>query len=76
MTEEWNQREVMLHFADNLAQSSKMTTEDKLRFAERKLKDAEIWEKHQRLGHLHHIDGNKMASDLRAMAERIKAKLD
>jgi hypothetical protein len=73
--QEWSQRDVMLRNADNLVESAGMTRECKLQWADRKLRDAEIWAKHQRLGHLRHIDGNAMASDLRAMAQRIKAKL-
>jgi hypothetical protein len=65
----------MLHFADNLVKNTDITPEEKLSFAERKLQQAEVWEKHYHLGHLRHIDGSKMASDLREMAKSIKVKL-
>jgi hypothetical protein len=40
--------------------------------ADRLLKNAEIFEKHQRLGHLRRVDGNQIAADLRALAEKIR----
>ncbi len=70
-----SQRDAMLRFADNIVNNTNITTEEKLSFAELKSQQAEIWEKHHRLGHLRHIDGNKMASDLREMAQSIKVKL-
>ncbi len=46
--------------------------EHMLGFADRLIKKAEVFEKHQRLGHLRHVDGHKIASDLRETAQKIR----
>ena len=43
-----------------------------LGFADRLIKKAEVFEKHQRLGHLRHVDGHKIANDLRETAQKIR----
>jgi len=43
-----------------------------LGFANRLIQKAEVFEKHQRLGHLRVIDAHKIAKDLRERAQQIR----
>lgn len=43
-------------------------------FAERLLQKADVYERHQRLGHFHRINGLQTATDLRDFARQIKEK--
>jgi hypothetical protein len=45
-------------------------------FAERLLEKAKVYERHQRLGHFHHIDGIQTAAYLRDLAHKIQLEQD
>ena len=72
----YDERNARLYCADNMVRAPDLDRESKIAFAREKLREADIWEKHQRIGTLKRIDGNKAASDLRLMANRILELLD
>jgi hypothetical protein len=45
-----------------------------LRTAEKWEQTAELFEKHQKLGHLRKVDGYEIARDLRERAQKVRAK--